>query len=508
MKKNKDEAPQVPIVPMPIKGKPYEHQIKAFNLCMISFIWAGRLQKNMAGFAFLFDMGCGKTLTSIAVAGALYQAGTIKKCLVVAPSSVCPVWPKELERYADFPFAAVELQGEKRKRLRALSELDKVENSLKVAVINYEYAWRILEDIQAWQPDLVICDESQRIKTPNAKQSKALHKLGDSVPYKLILSGTPIQSKAIDIYSQYRFLDPSVFGKNFYGFRNRYCRMGGYGMYQIVGYQHMDEFLEKMHSIAYRVTREDALDLPAQVFENRYVRFSPEEMEAYRQLKHAGYLELEKSEKVTASTVLVKLLRLQQLTGGFLQTDDGEKPKQVNTAKLKALEDIVEDYALETDRKMVVFARFKAEIELIEKMLQKKKVGYVSIRGDVPMKERGPNVEAFQNDPEIKVFVGQIQAASAGITLHAANVMVFYSMDFNYVNYSQACARIHRIGQERSVTYIHLLVENTVDDDVMKAIESKGNLATSIANNWKEYFKGGLGWSGGSLKLWKSMECF
>ena len=140
---------------------------------------------------------------------------------------------------------------------------------LKVAVINYESTWRegIFEALLDYDADLIIADESQRIKTHNASQSKAMHELGDKARYKLILSGTPVQNEAVDIFSQYRFLDPTIFGMNFYAFRGRYCVMGGFNRKQIVQYRDLDALIKKEHSIAYRVTKEEALDLPEQTFE-------------------------------------------------------------------------------------------------------------------------------------------------------------------------------------------------------------------------------------------------
>ena len=171
-------------------------------------------------------------MTAIAIAGAAYAAGKIERLLVVAPTSVVAVWPKELQEYAEFKYTCRTLLGDKASRLKQLSDLEKFPfKALKVAVINYESTWRdgIFEALQEFDADMIIADESQRIKTHDAAQSKAMHQLGDQARYKLILSGTPVQNNAIDIYSQYRFLDSTVFGKNFYQFRNRYAIMEGHG---------------------------------------------------------------------------------------------------------------------------------------------------------------------------------------------------------------------------------------------------------------------------------------
>ena len=227
------------------------------------------------GFGLLFEMGCGKTRTAIAIAGAAYQKGAIQRVLVIAPTSVVSVWPKEIAEVADFKVTCKALLGTKQQRIRMIEDLQAFPfKALKVAVINYESTWRdgLFEKLQEYDADLIICDESQRIKTHDAEQSKAIHKLGDQARYKLILSGTPVQNDAIDIWSQYRFLDASIFGRNFYQFRNRYAIMGGFNRKQIVGYKDLDGLIRKEHSIAFRITKEEAIDLPEQTFIKRKVQ--------------------------------------------------------------------------------------------------------------------------------------------------------------------------------------------------------------------------------------------
>lgn len=477
-----------PLLHYPVKANLYKHQIRGANMALRAF---GALDAKTpgGGFGELFEMGCGKTLTTIAVAGALYNLGKIDRVLVVAPTSVCSVWPHDLNQFAAFPWEARVLLGDKKKRLKALNELENWPfKALRIAVINYESTHRegIFEALAAYKSDLIVCDESQRIKNPSAAQSKALHKLGDAAPFRMILSGTPVQNNAVDLYSQYRFLDPAVYGANFYAFKNRYCIMGGYGQHQIVGYRNMDELVDKEHSVAYRVTKEECLDLPQQTFINRYVQFTDAEQAIYEQLRKSSFLELETGENVTATTILTMYLRLMQLTGGFLTADESTRPKQVNTAKLDALADIVDDYVVDAGKKLVIFARFRAEIAAIENLLRLRKIQYGSIYGDVPMEERGKIVEDFQTNPDTKVFVAQIQTAGLGITLHAASTAVFYSYDYNYANYAQALARIHRIGQGLPVTYIHLVVDGSIDEKILAALENKEDMAKTVVDSWRE----------------------
>ena len=480
----------VPLTSYPVRAKLFRHQVRAANMALIQLS-----SKPSAGFGLLFEMGCGKTLTAIAIMGALYCQHKITRVLVVAPSSVCSVWPHDLAAFAAFPYEVRVLLGEKKQRLEALHSLTDYPNTanrLLVAVINYEATHRegIFEALEGYAAGLIICDESQRIKNPRAAQSRAVQMLGDRAACRLILSGTPVQNSVIDLYSQYRFLDPGVFGANFYAFRNRYCQMGGYGGHEVVGYQHMDELTRKEHSIALRVTKAECLDLPGQTFVRRYVQLEPAARRLYTQIARASCAELENGEHVTASIVLTKLLRLMQLTGGFVQADGGDRPRPAGSAKLDALADILEDYVQEAGQKLVVFARFRPEIAAICQLLEQRGIRYGRIDGEVPMDQRGAVVEEFQNDPGVKVFVAQIQTAGLGITLHAASAAVFYSLDFNYANYAQALARIHRIGQAQPVTYIHLLAEHTVDERVLDALERKEDLARTIVDGWRNYFRG------------------
>lgn len=420
--------------------------------------------------------------------------GKIDRVLIVAPTSVVAVWPKEFQEFADFKYTCRTLLGDKTRRLRELNDLQKFPfKAMKVAVINYESTWRegIFEALQEYDADLIICDESQRIKTHDAEQSKALHKLGDQARYKLILSGTPVQNNAIDIFSQYRFLDPTIFGQNFYQFRNRYAVMGGFNRRQIIGYKDLDGLIKKEHSIAFRITKNEAIDLPEQTFETRKIHFSKKEQDLYNRIKRDSYAELDSGGQITATTVLTKLLRLQQLTGGFLVKDDAAKPEQVSKAKLDALSDIIEDYVIGAGKKLVIFARFIAEVKAIIDTVDKqlpKGMKQVAIYGDIKKEDRGDIVKQFQEDPNTTVFIGQIDTAGTGITLTAADTCVYYSKNFNYATYSQSLSRIHRIGQRNVCTYIDLEVEKTIDELISKSLAKKEDMAKTVVDNWRDFF--------------------
>ena len=244
------------------------------------------------------------------------------------------------------------------------------------------------------------------------------------------------------------------------------------------------------------MTKEEALDLPEQTFENRYIALSPKERNIYERIRRDSFAELSDGGKVTVTTVLTKLLRLQQFTGGFLIEDDAAKPQLVSNGKLDALSDILQDYVADGKKKLVIFARFLPEVHEIEKLTEKilkpRGMKSVAIYGDIKKEERGDIVRQFQTDPATMVFIGQIDTAGTGITLTAADTCVYYSVNFNYATYSQSLSRIHRIGQHHPCTYIHLVVEKSVDSQILTALSKKEDLAKTVVDDWQKYFtKGG-----------------
>lgn len=428
--------------------------------------------------------------------------GKISKVLIVAPLSVLPVWEAEFIEKADYPVEVKTLTGSTTGRAKMLEEFNN-EQALSVAIINFEGYWRrgLFEKIAGWSPDMIIVDESQKIKDPSAKQSKGLHILGDRSPYKMILTGTPVTATPLDFWSQYRFIDPNIFGASYYAFRNRYAQMGGYHNKQIVGYRNKDELVRKAHSIAHRVTKEQALDLPEQISQNAYCYLEDDAMRTYRQMLKTNVAEIEDMTKqdnvdrrLVATNVLTRLLRLQQMVGGFVPDTEKEgRMIQVSSAKLDLLRETLTDL-LQAGKKVVVFARFVAEIKAITDMVETGKfngstgVGYACISGAVAQSERGEMVRRFQTDPQCKVFIAQLQTAGLGITLHAADTSIFYSADYNWASYDQCKARLHRIGQKNNVTHIHLVGKGTVDETIYKSLRGKEDIASDIVDNWRKYF--------------------
>ena len=460
-----------------VKAKLYAHQVRAYNFALEMFD-EGRAA------AIFADMGTGKTPITISTVGTLYEQERIHKMLVVCPKSIVGVWEEEFRKFADFRYALAVLDGTLEKKKNAFEFMNG--SALQVIVVNYESCWRLEKEVGKWRPDIIVCDESSKIKNPQTAQSKALHRLGRVSKYNMILTGTPTTGSPLDFFSQYKFLDESILGTSYYLFRNKYAIMGGYQRHQVIGYQNLAELVEKVHDIAFRIRIEDAVDLPPFIDEVRSIRLEERARVIYENLNRDCCAVLAEGE-VTARNVLTQLLRLSQCTGGYIRSDEMSEPQKVSEAKLDALEDIV-DGCMDEGKKLVVFARFVPEIEAIERMLKKKGIGYSLIMGCV--KDRAEQVRRFQEEDEVRVFVGQLQTTGMGLTLTAASVAVYYSLDFSYSNYEQSRARIHRIGQKRKCLYIHLVCKGTVDEKVMNALKHKGDIAKLMVDDWRSLLNG------------------
>lgn len=468
---------------LPVTKRPYEHQLKAFRISMLH-----------DASALLMEQGTGKTLVAIANASQRYLDGEIKNLLVVCPLSVMYEWERQFED-SEAQTVVTVLTGSVATKLRLLGTSMFADNRAKtnyldVVVINYDSVWRLEEYFRKHPPDMIICDESQRIKNPSTKVSRCLARMGKKTKYRMILTGTPVTQSPLDFFSQYKFLDRTIFGTAFTPFRNKYAIMGGYGGYQVMGYRDLEDLARKAHSIAYRVRKVDALDLPECIDEYVYADLESSARRAYEEMRKDALTSID-SGTVTAAIVLTKMLRMSQITGGFVRTDENNSvPVQISKAKLAALQDTLEDTLSVTDKKVVIFARFIPEIHAIVNMLQQQQIPTAMLIGSTPAKHRGQLIKSFQEEEDPRVLVVQVQTGGLGITLTRADTMIFYSLDYSYANYEQAKARVHRIGQERKVTYIHILAHDTIDEQVLKRLHRKQDLASLVVDELRKVVLG------------------
>jgi len=472
----KVHGPQITVSP-PVKVQPYEHQVRAFEFC-----------RRLDHSALLMEQGTGKTLVAIALLGHWWKTEGLQRALIVAPKSVMPEWERQFEELADFPYQLVLLTGSLEERKDILKNWSEG-LGIQVAVVNYEATWRMIEELKDWGPQIVIADESQKIKNIKAQQTKAVTALGKTAKHRLILTGTPVTQSPLDFFSQYKFLDPRIFGTSFTKFRSRYALMGGYGGYQIVGYRNLEELAAKAHSIAFRVTKKECLDLPETINQFVYADLEAEAKKLYQTLSKEAIIKFSETEQVTAPIVLTELLRLQQITGGFIPTNENSY-KQVSQAKLQVAKELLEEMK-EANKKVVIFARFVPEVEALAKIVQDLGMRAFALTGKTPIEARQQALKDFQLG-DLQVFITQIATGGVGITLTAADTAIFYSTDFSLANYEQAKARLHRIGQKNPVVYIHIMAKGTIDEEVMRRLAAKQDLANLVVDEYKNIIlKGG-----------------
>jgi len=459
---------EVPDIMVPLKTKPYDHQKRAFMI-----------GTTLNSAAFLMEMGTGKTFAAIAVAGKRFIDNEITKLLVIAPLSILHVWKQEFEQHANFPVNVVVLNDTQMTKKKKKIENCNKSKVLNVLIVSYESSWRMPDELFEWKPEMVILDESQRIKNKKAKRSEFIHELGDKVKYKLILTGTPVTQSPVDLFSQYRFLNKDIFGMSFYKFRDQYCVMGGFENKQVVGFQNLDDLIQKAHSVAYRVTKEEALDLPDFTDEVMYCELK-DSAKTYNDMSKLLKVEV-KEGKCDAKSLLAKLTRLSQITGGFLPITDKEGKEtvqQIGHEKLDLLKSIVEDFP--RNKKLVIFCRFIPEIDAICGMLDEMKISHAAITGDVLSATRELINDKFQKNEDPKIIILQSQVGGLGITLTMADTMIFFSNTFSYSDREQSKARIHRVGQKNHCTYIDLVANNTIDNKILISLKEKKNVADMV----------------------------
>ena len=422
--------------------------------------------KDKPGSMLAMEMGTGKTKVAID----LMDAHDYRRVLIVCPLSVVAgVWPGEFAKHSPAPWTVLPLARGSLKDKQAQAEAAPLKSERAAVVINYESVWR--EPFGSWarkQPwDLLVLDESHRIKSPGGVASRYCSRLSDRVPQCLALTGTPMAHSPLDIYAQYRALDKSIYGTSYFRFKSRYAVMGGWNNQEIMGYQHQEEFQEKLYSIAYRVEAADVLDLPPLLTVTRMCELGPKARKLYRTLERDFIADLEEG-RITAVNALSQLLRLQQVTSGYARTED-DRDVEVDTTKAELLADLLEDMGKEP---VVVFARFKHDLEVVHRVARR--------LGRPSYEISGARKELSLWNEGGGVLAVQIQSGGLGIDLTKARYAVYYSLGFSLGDYLQSRARLHRPGQERPVEIIHLIATQSVDEKVMAALAAREQVVESI----------------------------
>ena len=462
------------------KIPPYKHQLRALEMS-----WDKKC------FAYFMEMGTGKSKVLIDNTAILYDNGKINGVLIVAPKGVYKNWysseipthlPDHIEKNMVLWQANITKQQQK-----YLDTLFKTDTDLHILIMNVEslstkkgvdFAARFLNSHRT----MMAIDESTTIKNPTAKRTKNIVALGKYAQYKRILTGSPVTKSPLDLYKQCEFLDPWLLDhQSFYSFRTRYAVMrkinfGGRSVEIPVGYKNLGELSDKLKPFSDRVLKDDCLDLPKKTFMKRIVQLTPDQFKVYEQMKKEA-LAIMNGKMTTTANALTQLMRLQQITCGHFKADDGTT-QDIKSNRLDELINVLN----EIEGKVVIWAHWQSDVRQIIKAVVKNfgENCFVDYYGLTPQEDRQQNIKRFQEDDACRFFIGTPQTGGYGITLTAASNMIYYSNGYDLEKRQQSEARIDRIGQEKPMTYIDIMTEETIDEKIVKALRKKINIATEI----------------------------
>ena len=465
----------------PYKNKPFLHQ-KAY----LARFWK---ERNAALFA---DMGTGKSFMVINNIAMLYDQGHINGALIIAPKGVYRNWldseiPKHLPNHVVYR-VALWTPSPRKAEQAALDSLFEVTEDLKILIMNIEalstekgvkFAQRFLLSHQAF----MAIDESTTIKTHTAARAKNAVKVGKQAKFRRIMTGSPVTKSPMDLFQQCEFLSPDCLDvSSYYAFQARYAiiverSLPSHSFKQIVGYRKLDELKEKIDRFAFRVTKDECLDLPEKLYTRREVELTEEQVKAYNQMKAMALAQFNQG-IVSTVNALTQIMRLHQIVCGHVKLDNGETIS-LPTRRGDELLSIVE----ESDGKIIIWANYRHDIMAIKVALAKE-YGMNSVGtyyGDTDDDERKRVLEEFQNpESEMRFFVGNPKTGGYGLTLTQASIVVYFSNSFDLEVRLQSEDRAHRIGQTKNVTYIDLISPKTVDEKIVQALRDKIDIATQV----------------------------
>ena len=477
--------------------EPFHHQVKAKLTCH---------DTNINNFAYLMEMGTGKTITAIMDLMGLHHYQGVDNCVILAPKSVYRNWYKEITEFVapDKTKYAISTWDPSLKdpvtKAKLIDLLQKSVVPLNIFLMNIESlsspkGVKFLEkylSVQDKKKTMMIVDESTVIKTHNAKRTKNLLKLSKDIAYKRILTGTPVTKSPLDIYTQFAFLDPKILGQtNYYAFRARYAKIinrptsGGRHFPLITGYQRLDELEKKIYSAAFRVKKDECVDLPEKIYMKRFIPMSEKQLVAYESLRrNAMFIFNDKT--TTSVNRLSQIVKLHQVCCGFTINDQGEI-HDVPNKRYDELLDVLE----EVDGKVIIWATYRHNIETITRKL-KEKYGETkadAFYGDTASDDRLELVKNFQNqDHDLTYLIANPKTGGYGITLTASHTVVYFSNNYDLEIRLQSEDRAHRIGQKNKVTYVDFVCQGTVDEKILTALKNKVDIASQVMGdelkNW------------------------
>ena len=462
------------------KKKPYAHQLTALEKS-----W------NRDTFAYFMEMGTGKTKVLIDNLAMLYDKGKVDGALIVAPKGVVGTWyNQELPAHLPDHIENVTVLWQSninKKQQDKLDQLFKTGHELHILIMNVEafsttkglhFAKKFLRSHKS----LMAIDESTTIKNPKAKRTRNILELSHLCKYRRIMTGSPVTKNPLDLYTQCYFLDPFHLGhESYYSFRMRYAVMktahiSGRSIQLVAGFRNLGELSDKLLPFSYRVLKEDCLDLPDKVYMKREIQLTDEQKKLYKQMRQEALATLN-GKTVTTMTALTQLMRLHQITCGHFSADDGTI-QEVKNNRLAELLDVLE----EVEGKAIIWAHYQHDVKNIFKLLEDRygQGSVVHYYGKTLPEERDYAIRNFKNNDKVRFFIGTPQTGGYGITLTQANTVIYYSNGYDLEKRMQSEDRAHRIGQKKTVTYVDIIAEDTVDTKIVKSLRKKINIASKV----------------------------
>jgi SNF2 family DNA or RNA helicase len=443
----------------PSKTSSWLHQRQAFHFL-----------KNLPAGGLFADMGTGKTKVVVD----LINENHFKRTLIVCPKRVMYHWPREFKKHSINNIRVVVLDGPLTMRaavLRNWRNADPV-----VFVTNYDgFQYEKFSDVVFTTPfDACFLDESHKIKAAGGKTSMFFAKFGRRVARRFCLTGTPNADKPLDVYAQYRFLDPGIFGTRYDVFKRKYAIFGGYQGREIITYSDLDDLHERMYTIAFRVTA-DVLDLPELQEIDIPVKLSDRAALIYLEMYKKMVVHFE-SGTATVNNTLARLTRLAQISSGYLPVEDAEENTHLeffDTTKQETLEELISD--IPDAEPVVVFARFHQDLERIKEVCGRINRPYMELSG---RKDQWEEWQYRRNSNE--VLAVQISAGGAGVELFRSHYGIYYSFDYSLTNWEQSHKRLHRPGQTKDVR-LYVLAAG-LDPYILDALREKKSVAEYVAD--------------------------
>lgn len=477
-----DSVEQLSYEDYEFKTIPYAHQYSALDFALKNFNEAIKYHDLHTGIALFMEMGTGKSKVIVDIANIMYKEGHVKNVLVIVPLSIVNTWEEQIDTHAfENKNFTIQILGSAKKKLSSLKFFDGESNNIRWGLINPEAIDSIKNELCKINFDLIVIDESTMIKNHTAKRSKLIKKLQSK--FKIIATGNPIPKCQSEVFSQYEFLEPGIFGTNFYKFRDKYFNLDYFnGIKEFKNKSIEADFTNKLYTIAFSCRKDDCLDLPPKIYEKRYAYMSDEQRKVYEEMNDdamTSYNDIECS----VSVVLSKFIRLSQIIGGALFSEDGKKHTLFpENCKLKLLQETLEEvFQQMPGQQVVIWARFNFEIEMIKSKLDSLGITNVTFYGKDSKDKRTESLKLFR-EKKVTCFIGSPATGSKGLNdLVGCNTVIYYSNSYSAEDREQSEARNHRQGVTGDhVLYIDLIAKDTIDELVMNVLKSNKSVSDAI----------------------------